>query len=121
MDYGQPISYLVLEEGAAVLSSDGREVATVKRVLAVPEDDLFDGLILETGDGDRFVDADNIGQLYERAVFLKLNREQVRHLPEPTPSPAVLEPSPDDVAGDTKGDQIKHRIRQVWDRISGNY
>jgi hypothetical protein len=118
---GTPISYLVLEEGTRVVSSDGGDVGTVKRVLAVPDDDIFDGLILDTDDGDRFVDADNVGELYERRVELKLNAEQAKRLPEPTKNPGVLEPSPDDVAGDTPTDQIQYRIRQVWDRISGNY
>lgn len=121
MDHGLPIAYLVLEQGTRVLSSDGSEVGSVKRVLAVPDDDIFDGLILDTPGGDRFVDADNVGELYERAVVLGLDAEQAQHLPEPTPSPATLEPTPDDVAGDTPGDQLRYRIRQVWDRISGNY
>lgn len=121
VEHGQPISYLVLQDGTEVLASDGTAIGTVKRGLAVPDDDIFDGLIVDTDEGDRFVDADNIGELYERAAFLKLDAGQARHLPEPTASPAVLEPSPDDVAGDTPGDQLRHRIRQVWDRISGNY
>jgi hypothetical protein len=121
MDHGAPIAYLVLEEGTAVLASDGGDVGTVKRVLALPEDDIFDGLILDTAEGDRFVDADNVGELYERAVVLKLDSAQARQLPEPTKNPGVLEPSPDDVAGDTPTDQVQYRIRQVWDRISGNY
>ena len=121
MEHGEPIAYLVLAEGTDVLASDGARIGTVKRVLAVPDDDIFDGLILDTDEGDRFVDADNVGELYERAVFLKLDGDQARHLPEPTASPAVLEPTPDDVAGDTPGDQLRYRIRQVWDRISGNY
>jgi hypothetical protein len=121
MDHGRPISYLVLEDGTDVLASEGTRVGTVKRVLALPDDDIFDGLILDTPEGDRFVDADNVGPLYERGVFLKLDAGQARYLPEPTPSPAMLEPTPDDIAGDTPGDELRHRIRQVWDRISGNY
>jgi hypothetical protein len=121
VEHGEPTSYLVLAEGTDVLASDGGRIGTVKRVLAVPDDDIFDGLILDTDGGDRFVDADNVGELYERAAFLKLDSDQARHLPEPTASPAVLEPTPDDVAGDTPGDQLRYRIRQVWDRISGNY
>ena len=121
MEHGAPIAYLVLEEGTAVFASDGGEIGSVKRVLAVPDDDIFDGLILDTPAGDRFVDAENVGDIYERAVILALDSDQAAHLPEPTANPGVLEPSPDDVAGDTRGDQLQYRIRQVWDRISGNY
>jgi hypothetical protein len=121
VEHGQPIAYLVLREGTAVLAADGVEVGVVKRVLAVPDDDIFDGLILDTDTGDRFVDAEHVGEMYERAVVLTLGSDDARYLPEPTPSPAVLAPTPDDVAGDTRGDQLRHRLRQVWDRISGNY
>jgi hypothetical protein len=117
VEYGAPISYLVLENGTEVFTSDGARIGKVERVLAIPDEDIFDGLILDTDDGERFVDADNVDEIYERGVVLKLDSEHARFLPEPTPSPAVLEPTPDDVAGD----QIRYRIRQVWDRISGNY
>ncbi len=121
MEHGAPIAYLVLQEGTAVLASDGAPIGSVKRVLAVPDDDIFDGLILDTDEGDRFVDADHVGDIYERAVFLTLNSDDARRLPEPTKNPGMLEPSPDDVAGDTPTDQLEYRIRQVWNRISGNY
>jgi hypothetical protein len=121
MDHGAPTSYLVLETGTDVFAADGGRVGEVKRVLAVPDDDIFDGLILDTADGKRFVDAENVDEIYERGVVLKLDSDQASHLPEPTKNPAVLAPDPDDVAGDTPTDQIQYRIRQVWDRISGNY
>jgi hypothetical protein len=121
MDHGAPTSYLALGEGTDVFATDGARVGEVKRVLAIPDDDIFDGLILDTPGGDRFVDADNVGEIYERGVLLELDSEQAGRLPEPTKNPAVVEPDPDDVAGDTPTDQIQYRIRQVWDRISGNY
>ena len=118
---GAPISYMVLAEDTPVYSSDGGQLGTVKRVLADTEADIFDGLIVDTDDGDRFVDAPNVAEIYERAVVLTLSSEDARHMPEPTASPAVMEPTPDDIAGDTTGDTIAHRLRQAWDRISGNY
>jgi hypothetical protein len=118
---GAPISYMVLAEDTAVYSADGARLGTVKRVLADTEADIFDGLIVDTGDGDRFVDAPNVAELYERGVVLTLSSEDAQHMPEPTASPAVMEPTPDDIAGDTAGDTIAHRLRQAWDRISGNY
>jgi hypothetical protein len=120
-DAGAPISYMVLAERTPVFSSDGERLGEVKRVLADAEADIFDGLIVDTSDGDRFVDAANVDALYERAVVLKLSSEDARHMPEPTPSPATMEATPDDIAGDTTGDTIAHRLRQAWDRISGNY
>lgn len=120
-EHGAPISYMVLAEDTPVYSSDGQELGTVKRVLADTGADIFDGLIVDTSDGDRFVDAPNVDSLYERAVVLALSADDARHMPEPTASPAVMEPTADDIAGDTAGDTVAHRLRQAWDRISGNY
>jgi hypothetical protein len=58
---------------------------------------------------------------YERAVALKLSAADAQHMPEPTPSPAVMEPTPDDIAGDTTEDTIAFALKRARDRISGNY
>jgi hypothetical protein len=120
-DYGAPISYLVLGEGTPVYSSDGQQLGEVTRVLADTEEDIFDGLIVDTPGGDRFVDAPNVDGIYERAVVLKLSAADAQHMPDPTPSPAVMEPTPDDIAGDTTEDTIAFALKRAWDRISGNY
>lgn len=117
-DLGAPISYLVLREGTAVLSADGAQLGTVKRVLAAEEQDIFDGLILDTPDGDRFVDADHVAALYERGAVLAIRGEDARHLPEPTAGPAAMSVTPDDAAG---GHELGDALRRAWDRISGNY
>jgi len=120
-DKGDPIAYTVLVEETPVYSSDGVKLGKVKRVLADTETDIFDGLIVDTRDGDRFVDAPNIADLYERAVVLGLSSDDAQHMPEPTPSPAYMEPTPDDIAGDTTEDTIAYQLKRAWDRISGNY
>ena len=120
-DAGAPISYIVLPEDTPVWSSDGQKLGEVKRVLADTDNDIFDGLIVDTPNGDRFVDAPNVDALYERAVVLELSAADAQHMPEPTPSPAVMEPTADDIAGDTTEDTIAFRLRRAWERISGNY
>jgi hypothetical protein len=112
---------MVLEEGTTVYSSDGQELGEVKRVLADAEADIFDGIIIDTSDGDRFVDAPHVDELYERAVVLTLSADDAQHMPEPTANPAYMEPTPDDIAGDTPSDTVGHTLRRAWDRISGNY
>ena len=119
---GAPIAYMVLEEGTPVAGSDGAEVGKVKRVLADVESDIFDGLILDTPEGDRFVDAPQVGELFERLVVLEMTAEQAHNLlPEPSPSPASIDIDADDVAGDTTGDKIRDAAKRAWNRISGNY
>jgi hypothetical protein len=120
-DTGAPIAYMVLAEDTLVYSADEQRLGKVKRVLADEEADIFDGLIVDTDDGDRFVDAPNVDAIYERAVVLKLSADDAQHMPEPTPSPATMEPTADDIAGDTTGDTIAFRLKRAWDRISGNY
>jgi hypothetical protein len=121
VDYGQRIAYTALDEGTPVVTRDGLRIGTVKRVLADFDDDIFDGLVLETADGDRFVDADHIADLYERGVVLSVSDEEARHLPEPEPAPAVVEVEPEDTVKRTAAEQIGREIREVWNRISGRY
>jgi hypothetical protein len=118
-DRGAPIAYAVLAEGTAVLASDGTEVGTVARVLADDATGIFDGIVIDTPDGERFVDAPEVGALYERAAVLTIGADEARGLPAPTANPAVLEPTPDDT-GDTRGDEARGAARRVWNRLSGN-
>ncbi len=121
MDRGAPISYVLLAEKTPVFTADETELGTVRRVLADFDRDLFEGLILETPDGDRFVDAPRVADLYERAVVLALSDEEARHLPEPGPAPAVMEVDPDDTAERSPAQEVGQVVRRAWDRISGNY
>jgi hypothetical protein len=101
MDTGEPISYLALAEGTPVYCRDRTTVGKVKRVLADEEYDVFDGIVIDTDDGDRFVDAEQVDRLYERAAVLKLSSSEARGLPEPTANPAAVELDPDDLANDS--------------------
>src|SRR3954451_10476249 len=65
VDHGSPISYMALEEGADVMTSDGERIGTVKHVLADEDNDIFDGLVVETDNGNRFVDAPEVEEIYE--------------------------------------------------------
>ncbi len=120
-DPGQRIAYMVLAEGTRVEGRDGGEIGTVKRVLADTGTDIFDGLILDTADGDRFVDAPQVADLFERLVVLDMTAEDARQLPKPSASPAAVDLSADDIAGDTPGDKVRFAAKRAWDRISGNY
>jgi len=118
-DLGAPSSYLALRAGAVVYSSDGKRLGEVEHVLAVPDDDIFDGIVLDTSvlpGGHRFVDAPEVAEIYERGVVLGIDAAAAESLPEPSANPGVLEAGPDDTV---KGSHEK--LRRAWDRISGNY
>jgi uncharacterized protein YrrD len=120
-DLGEPTSYLSLDKGADVYSRDRRKLGKVEHVLAVPDEDIFDGIVLDTTvlpGGHRFVDADQVEEVFDRGVLLKIDATEAESLPEPSENPAALEVTADDVAeGDE--DKLKRKLRRAWDLISG--
>jgi hypothetical protein len=118
-DPGLPISYEVLETGTSVYSSDGELVGVVTHVLSVPEEDVFDGIVIaehESAGGHRFADADDIGPIHEHAVTLKLDAGACRDLPTPSANPAVMRDDPADSSSKLSG-----KLHRAWDLISGKY
>jgi hypothetical protein len=77
------ISYLALEPGTPVLSSTGSVIGSVEHVLQLPEEDLFDGIVVKTHDGLRFVDRDQIAQITTTAVHCALSDQEAAELPAP--------------------------------------
>jgi hypothetical protein len=119
-DLGAPSSYLALEPGAPVFSSDGKPLGEVEHALADADADIFDGIVLDTSvlpGGQRFADVSQIDEIYERGVVLTVDAGEAERLPEPTENPAVLRADPDDV----EGSELERKLRSAWDRISGNY
>ena len=80
-DYGPPGSYMSLTAGTPVVCSDGVEIGRVHRVLAVDEKDIFDGIEIDTRAGRRFVDAPEVGRIYERGVLLTIDSAEADSLP----------------------------------------
>jgi sporulation protein YlmC with PRC-barrel domain len=117
MDLGAPASYLTLSEGTPVLSSDGERIGVVEHVLADADADVFDGLVVDTGSGRRFVDAPEVAEIHEQGVLLKIEAGAVGGLPEPSENPATMRADPGDVTPDDLGD----KLRRAWDLISGKY
>ena len=119
-DLGAPQSYMSLEEGTPVLASDGEPLGEVEHVLADPDADIFDGIVIDTSilpGGHRFADSEQVGEIHERGVLLKLDRAAAEALPEPGPNPASISAGADDLAPDDLGD----KLRRAWDMISGKY
>jgi hypothetical protein len=81
-DYGHAIGYRVLKRGTPVRSSDGVQVGTVRRVQDNAREHIFDGIVIDTPDGRRFVDAPEVARIFERAVVLTITGDEARALPE---------------------------------------
>ena len=110
MERGDPISYRVLERGTPVETADGQPFGHVKRVLEVRAKDVFDGVVVKTPSGDRFVDADEIDRLYENLMLLSIDAEAAARLPKPGDTPASFAPS--------AGASLKRVGRRAMRRIS---
>ncbi len=81
-DDGYAISYKVLEPGTPVVDRDGGEIGSVREVLENAAEHIFDGLVLDTPAGQRFVDAPEVARIAERRVTLTLDAEDAAALPE---------------------------------------
>jgi uncharacterized protein YrrD len=119
MDFGPPISYEALAAGTKVVSSDGTEVGTVVHVLADESVDVFDGIVVAEGSGvgHRFADADDIEEIHQDAVVLRLSAQAAAQLPEPSANPAVMRQDP----AEGRSNLLEGKLRRAWDLLSGNY
>ncbi|MFZ0088016.1 MAG: hypothetical protein WAL63_00825 [Solirubrobacteraceae bacterium] len=120
MELGPPIAYEGLEPGTKVLSSDGEQIGKVAHVLAAEDEDVFDGIVISEhvgSGGHRFADADDIAEIHENGVLLKLSSDACARLPEPTANPAVLRDDP----SNPPDHGLSAKLRRAWDYISGNY
>jgi hypothetical protein len=117
-DLGAPIAYLALPEGVPVFASGGERLGVVEHVLAAEDEDIFDGIVIDTQAGPgglRFVDAPEVASLYERGVVLGIDAAAAERLPEPSENPATVEnPEPEE-------SELTAKLRRAWDFISGRY
>jgi sporulation protein YlmC with PRC-barrel domain len=110
-DVGYRIAFEALERGTPVETADGQELGTVKKVMIVHEKHLFDGLVVKTGAGDRFVDAPEVDEIFEQLVTLKISAEDAADLPKPGANPAAMRLSASDFR--------PGGARRLWNRFSG--
>jgi hypothetical protein len=116
-DLGKPSSYLTIGKGVPVYSSDGEKLGRVVNVLSAPNIDMFDGIVFDTTagpGGHRFVDAPEVGEIFEGGVVLKIDAATATSLPAPGANPGALSVNPADLAGSRRG-----TLGRVWDRLSG--
>ena len=117
-DLGQRSSYLVVAKGVPIYSSDGEHLGDVVNVRTDAKDDIFDGIVFSAKvgpGGNRFVDAPEVGEIYERGVILKIDAAEAARLGKPGQNPGSLEVSPDDVAGEPP----TGALRRFWNLLTG--
>ena len=72
-DHGDPIAYTALQPGTTIASSDEVELGTVERVIENKKEHIFDGIVMRTGNGLRWVDAPEVARITERRVTLTID------------------------------------------------
>ena len=119
-DLGAPASYLTLEEGVEVYSSDGAgdrkggARARRPRPRRVRRHRASTRACCRAGTGS--CDADPGGRdLRARRRADARPRRPRRALPKPSANPGEIEVGPDDVVPD----ELHDKLRRAWDRISG--
>lgn len=117
-DLGPPSSYLALPEGARVYSCDGTELGRVEHVLAAEDADIFDGIVLDRSilpGGHRFVEAEQVEEIFERGALLKIDAAAAENLPEPSENPGTLRIG----QADAEQGPLEEKLRRAWDFLSG--
>jgi len=77
-----PVSWLQIEQGWRVVSSDGSPVGAVAQVEGDKQDDIFDGLAIESGQPPalHYVPGEQVGAIYPGEVTLKLSAAEAASL-----------------------------------------
>ncbi len=108
-DEGHAVSYKVLARGTPVWTAEGTELGTVRDVLENEAEHLFDGIVVETPQGRRFVDAPEVARIAERRVTLTLDAAAAAQLPESDPKGGGGE-----FAADVRAGRVRRLLGGGW-------
>jgi hypothetical protein len=109
----EPASWLLVEPGWQVRSSDGREVGTAHEVVGDKTADIFDGLAVKSGalSTPRYVPSEQVGEIEPGVIHLTISRDEFEQLPrheEPATSERILPETA------SLGQRIASRVRRVF-------
>ena len=89
-DDGPAISYKLLRRDTPIHAADGPQLGTTDRVLENEAEHIFDGIVMQTKDGERFVDAPEVDRITESRVTLTIDAAQAQKLPRYEPGAPVF-------------------------------
>jgi hypothetical protein len=111
MDTEAAVSYQAAVPGTPVFTRSGGEIGTLEHVLEITERQLFDGIVIATEWGLRFIPADQIELITVRHVRSRLDDAEAARLPPPDGT-AVYRVS----ALDEIGESLHERLGQMFRR-----
>jgi hypothetical protein len=111
MDTEAAVSYQAAVPGSPVLTRSGREIGTLEHVLEVPRLDLFDGIVIATDWGLRFIDADRIELITICNIRCSLDDAEAGRLPPPVGAAVYRVSSLDEI-----GDSLHERLGLMFRR-----
>ena len=79
-DEEHAIGYKVVPKGTPVEAADGTRVGTVHKVLDNVREHIFDGIVIATDAGKRFVDAPEVARITNHRVILTISPAEVADL-----------------------------------------
>jgi hypothetical protein len=80
-DDDHQIGYQALPRGVPVHTADGVRIGNVHRVLDNAREHIFDGIVVDTDDGRRFVDAPEVARITRSRVTLTIGAAEAAGLP----------------------------------------
>jgi len=93
-----PVSWFLIEPGWTVVDATGEDVGTVDEVVGDSGDDIFNGLSISTSllGRPRYVPSEQVGEITEGRVHLKLSKDRIGHLGEYEEPPTTAEILPEE-------------------------
>ena len=92
-DDGPAISPQLLKRGM-IFAADGTQLGTTDRVLENEKEHIFDGIVMRSADGERFVGAPEVGRITETSVTLTIDTEEAVELPRYEPGAPEYKANP---------------------------
>jgi Uncharacterized protein conserved in bacteria (DUF2171) len=98
MTQADPVSWFLIEPGWTVLDASGSEVGSVDEVVGDSGDDIFNGLSISTSllAKPRYVPSEEVAEITEGRVRLKLSKEDLQRLGEFEEPPTTAEILPEE-------------------------
>jgi hypothetical protein len=89
VDLGGNSSYLALGRRTPVYASDGGFIGVVKRVECDRKKDIFDGLVLSTPQGEKYLLAEHVKAVHEQGVETTISSDEALDLPKGHAIPTI--------------------------------